>query len=45
MAVDIEEQYEKLNFIQSGFMLYLLIAVILFGLCWLGWKRSAVKGN
>ena len=35
----------KLNFIQSGFLLYLLIAVILFGLCWLDWRRKAAKGN
>lgn len=31
----------RLNFIQSGLLLYLLIAVILFALCWLGWRRSA----
>ena len=31
----------RLNFAQSGFLLYLLIAVILFALCWLGWRRNA----
>lgn len=31
----------RLNFIQSGFLLYLLIAVVLFAMCWLGWRRSA----
>ena len=31
----------QLNQVQSGFLLYLLIAVILFALCWLGWRRSA----
>lgn len=35
----------RLNFIQSGFLLYLLIAVILFGLCWLGWRRNATCGK
>ena len=30
-----------LNIFQVGLLLYPLIAVALFALCWLGWRRSA----
>lgn len=29
----------QLNLLQSGFLLYLAIAVVLTALCWLGWRR------
>ncbi len=31
----------RLNILQSGFLLYLLLALMLAGLCWLGWRRNA----
>lgn len=31
----------QLNILQSGFLLYMALAVVLFALCRLGWRRSA----
>ena len=31
----------QLNILQSGFLLYLLLALVLAALCWPGWWRSA----
>lgn len=34
----------QLNILQSGFMLYLLVALGLATLCWLGWRQDAGRG-
>lgn len=34
----------QLNILQSGFMLYLLVALGLTVVCWLGWRRNAGRG-
>lgn len=31
----------QLNILQSGLLLYLLLALAMAGLCWLGWRRNA----
>ena len=31
----------RLNILQSGLLLYLLLALAMAGLCWLGWRRNA----
>lgn len=35
----------KLNLLQSGALLYAVIAIVLLALCWLGWRRWAVSGK
>ena len=31
----------QLNILQYGLLLYLLLALAMAGLCWLGWRRNA----
>lgn len=33
----------QLNILQSGLLLYLLLALVLAALCWLGWRRQAAE--
>lgn len=35
----------NLNFFQSGLLLYMALAFLLFILCWLCWRWKAIKGN
>lgn len=34
-----------LNYIQAGILVYLAVTVLLAALCWLGWRRKAVRGE
>jgi len=35
----------RLNYIQAGILVYLAVSAVLAAVCWLGWRRQAVRGE